>query len=139
MTIEAIKAADYLRDKGISVKIIDIRTLRPLDDTLIIQSVRKTGKLLVMDSGYYSGGFAGEIIARVVEKEFAALKCPPQRITLPDHPTPSTPGLTKYYYPRMPQIVKKILEMVGRTDVELPVEDESVPLDVPDKSFTGPF
>jgi acetoin:2,6-dichlorophenolindophenol oxidoreductase subunit beta len=136
MVVEAIKTADYLKNKGISVEVIDVRTLKPLDDKTILESVSKTGRLLVMDAGYYTGGFAGEIIARVTEKGFSSLRCPPKRITLPDHPTPSTPGLTKYYYPRVSEMVSTVASMLGRevkpyTDPEL--------FDVPDKSFTGPF
>lgn len=139
MNIEALKAADKLKEQGISVEIIDIRTLKPFDDESVINSVKKTGRLLVLDSGYYTGGFAGEVIARVTEKAFTDLKTSPQRITLPDSPTPSTPGLTKYYYPQVYGIVRKILEMLGKENLEINFESDLIPLDVPDKSFTGPF
>lgn len=139
MNVEAIKAADYLKKKKISVEVIDIRTLKPLDDEVIIKSVKKTGRLLVLDSGYYTGGFAGEIIARVSEKACKHLKSAPQRITLPDLPTPTSPGLTKYYYPGYSDIVKKVLSMLGKQDVKVSFKEESVPLDKPDNSFTGPF
>ncbi len=138
MVVEATKAADFLKSNGISVEVIDLRTLQPLDEDIFLTSVRKTGKVLVVDSGYYTGGFAGEIISRITEKEFASLHCAPQRITLPDHPTPSTPGLTKYYYPRAKHIVEKACLMLGRGDI-IYEEDLSIPLDVPDNSFTGPF
>src|SRR3989338_3528524 len=118
MLIEAVQAAAYLQGKGISVEVIDIRTLKPFDDQLIISSVRKTNHLLVVDLGYYSGGFAGEVISRVCEKAYSSLKSPPQRITLPDIPSPSTCGLTKFYYPRYPDIVKKILAMLGKENIE---------------------
>ncbi len=139
MVVEAIKTADYLKEKGISVEVIDIRTLRPFDDSLIIQSVKKTGKLLVADTGYYTGGFAGEVVSRVSEKAFSSLTVPPQRITLPDIPTPTSPGLTKYYYPHYQEMIRKVLSMLGREDITLFFQDETIPLDVPDKSFTGPF
>ncbi len=137
MTIEAMKAADYLHQQGIDAELIDVRTLKPLDDDLIIESVRKTGKLLVLDSGHYTNGFAGEVIARVSEKAFGALKTAPHRITLPDVPTPTSRGLTKYYYPHYADIVKKVAEMTGK-DIP-PLIERKEPLDVPDSSFTGPF
>ena len=139
MTLEAVKVANYLKEEGVSVEIIDIRTLRPLDDEPILNSVKKTGRLLVLDTGYYSGGFAGEVISRISEKGFHFLKCSPQRITLPDIPTPSSPGLSKHYYPHYTEMIKKVLNMVGREDIPLQFDEESVPLDIPDKSFTGPF
>jgi len=145
MTLEAIRAANILKKAGISTEVIDIRTLKPLDDNIIIESVKKTGKLLVLDLGYYTGGFAGEVIARVTEKAFKYLKSPPQRITLPDIPTPTSRGLTKYYYPSYEKIIQKVFRMLERSSDELNKlltenkRDESIPLDVPDKSFTGPF
>ncbi len=138
MTLEALRAADFLKEKGISVEVIDLRTLKPLDDDLIFASVAKTGRMIVADSGHYTGGFAGEIIARVSEKLFSHLKAPPSRITVPDFPSPSTPALTKYYYPRYNDIVIKVMEMLGKKD-NLTFPTETEPLDVPDASFTGPF
>lgn len=138
MTLEALRAADFLNGKGISAEVIDLRTLKPLDDDLIFASVTKTGRLIVVDSGHYTGGFAGEIIARVSEKLFSKLKTPPSRITLPDFPSPSTPGLTKYYYPRYTDIAIKVMDTLERPEwLDFP-EDNS-PLDIPDASFTGPF
>ncbi len=139
MVVEAVKAADFLKEKGISAEVIDVRTLKPLDDELIFQSIRKTGRLLVVDEGYYSCGFAAEVMARVAEKEFSALKCSPQRITSPDYPTPSSPGLTRYYYPRVSTIVSKIIEITGQQGHQGLHYDDIEPFDVPDNSFMGPF
>ncbi|MBS3113787.1 alpha-ketoacid dehydrogenase subunit beta [Candidatus Woesearchaeota archaeon] len=145
MTIEALNATKVLEEAGVSAEIIDIRTLKPLDDSMIIDSVKKTGRLLAVDSGYYTGGFAGEIIARISEKAFEYLKVPPQRITLPDIPSPSTPALTKYYYPRHIDIIQKVCQMTGKPTsqithlIELERKKEPQHLDVPNKEFTGPF
>ena len=144
MTIEALKAAKHLEDNKISTEIIDIRTLKPLDDEIIFNSVKKTGRLLVLDLGYYSGGFAGEVIARVTEKHLNYLKTPPQRITLPDIPTPTSPGLTKYYYPLYINIVERVLKMLNKDNLFLKIlptikKRKDAKLDVPDNSFTGPF
>ena len=143
MTVEAIKAAEYLKKGNISAEVIDIRTLKPLDDEIIINSIKKTGKLLVLDLGYYTSGFAAEIIARVTEKAYKHLKLAPKRITLPDIPTPTSPSLTRYYYPNQIDIVKKILEMTERSDVDIKelINDyqNNKLFDIPQRSFTGPF
>ncbi|MBS3105511.1 alpha-ketoacid dehydrogenase subunit beta [Candidatus Woesearchaeota archaeon] len=145
MTAETLKAINVLEKYGISAEVIDLRTLKPLDDTLIINSIKKTGKLLAIDSGYYTNGFAGEIITRVSEKAFEFLNAAPQRITLPDIPTPSTPALARYYYPRHINIIQKVCEMLGKpsNEVEKLLESERKKdpkhLDVPDESFSGPF
>jgi|FLOH01.1.fsa_nt_gi pyruvate/2-oxoglutarate/acetoin dehydrogenase E1 component len=143
MNVEAIKTHDYLKKIGISVEVIDVRSLKPFDDETIIKSVKKTGHLLVLDSGYYSGGFAGEVIARISEKAYNFLKSAPQRLTLPDLPTPTSKGLTKYYYPQTVDVVKKSLSILNKKNSQLikSIEKEMKKrfLDVPDKSFTGPF
>lgn len=139
MVVEAVKAADYLNTKGISIEIIDPRTLKPLDEDIILNSVRKTGRILVIDTGYYTGGFAGEIIARVSEKIFSSLRSAPQRITLPDLPSPTSKRLIEHYYPNKVNIIKRILLMLRREEVSLPVESGDILYDVPDSSFKGPF
>jgi len=140
MTLEALRAAEMLAADGISAEVIDIRTLRPLDDALILESVRKTGRLIVADTGWKTGGFSAEIVALAAEEAFSDLKSPPQRIALPDCPTPTSWALSKYYYPRAVHIVVTARRMLGLSADE-PVSDvtTSVPLDVPDVSFTGPF
>lgn len=140
MTLEALRAAQLLAEQGVSAEVIDIRTLKPLDDGLILESVRKTGNLIVADTGWKTGGFAGEVITRVVEGAFGKLKNPPARITLPDCPTPTTRALANHYYPRAIHIVATALNMLGRSvDKSLFKETITIPLDVPDKGFTGPF
>jgi acetoin:2,6-dichlorophenolindophenol oxidoreductase subunit beta len=137
MNIQALKVAEILEKQGISIEVVDVRSLKPLDDNLIIKSVKKTGNLLVLDSGWYTGGFAGEIISRISEKAFDHLKSAPQRITLPDLPTPTAPELTKHYYPTTTQIADKVLGMLNK-DIKIEI-DEPKEHDKPDPSFTGPF
>ncbi|HIJ98806.1 TPA: alpha-ketoacid dehydrogenase subunit beta [archaeon] len=143
MTIETLRAVEILGKLGINAEVIDMRTLKPLNDNLIVKSVEKTGRLLAADLGWGSVGFASEIISRVAEKAFHSLKQSPQKITLPDYPTPTTQGLTKYYYPRYVDIARKAVRMLGKDEKKLEdllvAEKEDAPLDVPDKSFTGPF
>jgi len=140
MTVEALQASEILEEEGITTDVIDVRTLKPLDEKLILTSVRKTGRVIVADTGWKTGGFSGEIVSRIAEKAFFDLKCPPERIALPDCPTPTSPALDKYYYPRVPDIVAIARRMLGTKDIELDLHfTTEVPLDLPDKSFTGPF
>jgi pyruvate/2-oxoglutarate/acetoin dehydrogenase E1 component len=141
MVLEAMQAADYLEKDGITSEIIDIRSLKPLDDETIIASLKKTGRLLVADDGCRINGFAAEIIATITEKAFGYLKSPPQRLTLPDLPTPTSPALANLYYPRIIDIInvaRSTFNLPKKTEEELGIRHEQ-PLDVPDKSFTGPF
>ena len=79
-------------------KRIDPRTIKPLDIPLIIESIKKTRRLAVVDTGWKTGGVAGEIIASVTEKGFRYLKQAPLRITLPDVPAPMAKTLEEEYY-----------------------------------------
>lgn len=140
MTLEAIRAAEMLSQDDISVEVIDIRTMKPLDETLILDSVRKTGRLIVADTGWKTAGFGAEIVARVAEKILEYLKCSPQRVALPDCPTPVTPALANQYYPRAVHIIGTVKRMLGLSvDDTVSQVTTSTPLDVPDTSFTGPF
>ena len=143
MTLESIKASEFLAKSGVGVEVIDIRTIKPLDEELILQSVKKTGRLIVADLGWRTGGVGAEILARVAEKAFNDLKCSMKRISLPDAPTPTSRELTKVYYPRAMQIVQAVKDMlkIERTkdDEEFELAEKTVPHDVPDSSFTGPF
>jgi pyruvate dehydrogenase E1 component beta subunit len=139
--IDAIKAAHQLAEQGIGAEVIDLRTLVPRNDGPILDSVRKTGRLVVVDQGTLTCGFAGEMVARVAEGAFASLKSAPIRVTLPDCPTPTTRALSNYYYPTPQHIVAAV-----RRVLDLPFDDPwaniepgDKTLDVPDTSFTGPF
>lgn len=140
MTIEALHAAELLAADEIEAEVIDIRTLKPLDVSPILESVRKTGRLIVADNGWKTGGFGAEIVAQVVEEVLGELKSPPRRVALPDCPTPTSRALTKYYYPRSAHIKTVAKQILGLVPLdEKPQMDEMVPLDVPDMSFSGPF
>jgi len=139
MTIEAMRAADLLRKEGIYVEVIDVRTLRPLDDTMIFESVQKTGRLIVADTGWQSFGVSAEIVARVAEKALHDLKYPPQRVALPETPSPTTFVLANQYFPTS----RNILMTAKQMDLKIPdhlLNAETPPLlDIPDSSFSGPF
>lgn len=83
----ALEAAAKLADDGIDVEVIDLRTLVPLDETTVLESVRKTGRLVVVDEDYRSFGLTGEVISRVVEAEPNALEAV-ERLAVPDVPLP---------------------------------------------------
>lgn len=141
-TVDAIKAANALAREGIEAEVIDLRTLTPRDDSLILESVRKTGHYVCVDHGTLTGGFAGEMVARVAEQAFGDLKSAPLRVTLPDCPTPTTRALSNYYYPSPGHIVAAVKRTLGKpcdADPWIGISPEDKTLDVPDSSFTGPF
>jgi pyruvate dehydrogenase E1 component beta subunit len=137
-TIEALEAASDLEKEGISCEVIDLRLLNPLNDTKIIESVKKTGNLIAVDMGWRSGGFAAEIVARVVEKAHTALKNPPVRITLPDLPTPTSRALSNYYYPLPHDIANAARSLLGKSPRLSHITPDAF-LDIPHLNFTGPF
>jgi pyruvate dehydrogenase E1 component beta subunit len=98
LVLEAYQAAQELAAEGIDAEIIDPRTLRPLDEKLILDSVARTGRLVVADTGWKTGGVTAEISALVAEKGFASLKAPIQRVAAPDLPTPAGFTLEEAYY-----------------------------------------
>jgi len=110
--LNAIEANNKLNARGIYPEIIDLRWLRPLDIESIVQSVEKTGKLLVVDTGWKACSISSEIVALVVEKAYGFLKCPPRRITLPDAPCPASQFLEPHYHPTAAIIVKTVREML---------------------------
>jgi acetoin:2,6-dichlorophenolindophenol oxidoreductase subunit beta len=110
----AREAAKLLESQKISAEVVDIRVLNPFHTEEIIKSVKKTKNLLVVDSGWTTGGFSAEIIAKVVEQlPVDCLNNPPVRIALPDAPAPSSRVLEKVYYTKTEDLietVKKILK-----------------------------
>lgn len=141
MVLEAIRASQMLERDGVEAEIIDLRTIRPLDEECIIKSVSKTGRLIVVDGAWRSFGISAEVIALVTENVYSVLKTKPVRITLPDIPTPTSPALIQHYYPRAVNVVNHVRSMLGipgKLAQEMRLID-NIPLDVPDKSFTGPF
>jgi pyruvate dehydrogenase E1 component beta subunit len=141
MVLEAIRAGEMLKKDGIDVEIVDLRSVKLLDEESIIKSVAKTGRLLVVDGAWRSFGISAEIISIVAEKGYNILKSSPARITFSDAHTPTSPALAKYYYPRAVDIINRvraIFELPEKSEQELGMISNT-PLDVPDKTFTGPF
>lgn len=109
----ALQAAAQLEPRGVSCEVVDLRSLRPLDVETIVASVRKTGRLVVIDEDYPSCGVAAEILAAVVEREMAVLKAPPRRITYPDIPVPFSPPMERFALPGADRLVDTIVSMPG--------------------------
>ena len=109
----AIKAADEL--EGITADVIDLRTIKPLDEKIIIDSLQKTGRILIVDTGWEMGGVCAEIGCMVAEKGFSFLKGPVRRLGLSDIPSPAGFTLEQYYYPDVKKITHVIKDMVAST------------------------
>ena len=105
----AIKAADEL--EGITADVIDLRTIKPLDEKIIIDSLQKTGRILIVDTGWEMGGVCAEIGCMVAEKGFSFLKGPVRRLGLSDIPSPAGFTLEQYYYPDVKKITHVIKDM----------------------------
>lgn len=142
MTLEAYRALEMIDD---SVELIDLRTVKPLDKETILTSVRKTGRVLVVDPDWKSCGFAAELLALIGEEAFTDLKMAPRRLTYPDRHSPTSWALANYYYPTAKDIAVAALEMLGKKSDSRKLFEAlldakmGMPLDVPDQSFTGPF
>lgn len=140
MTVEAIHAVDYLKSNGIACDLIDLRSVRPIDWDTIGTSIRKTGRLLVLDTGNLTGSISGEIVARVSQDFWNFLSAAPQRLAMPDYPEATSPALTERYHIRAEHIAGKICSMVTRdVDVAPLAQQRGHPHDVPGDWFSGPF
>ncbi len=114
MVIEALRAAEDLAREGVEVEVIDPRTLVPLDLRTIVQSVKKTNRLLIVEGGCRSGGVGSEVAARVMEEAFDYLDGPPVRLAVPDTPIPFASAMERFVLPGKEKIVKEARKMLGR-------------------------
>ena len=104
----ALAAAERLAEEGIEAEVIDPRTLVPLDKELILDSVRKTGRLVVVEEDNLTGGWAGEIAAIVAEEAFFYLDAPIKRVSAPDTPPPFAPVMEAFYVPSEERIIQAV-------------------------------
>jgi pyruvate/2-oxoglutarate/acetoin dehydrogenase E1 component len=109
---KADEAAKELGKDGITVDLIDIRSLVPLDKKTIIDSVKKTGKLVIVQEAYRTGGFAGEISAIIAEEAFRYLKGPIIRVTAPNTTIPLSPILEDEFIPSPEKIKDAVNKLV---------------------------
>jgi pyruvate dehydrogenase E1 component beta subunit len=139
--INECRAASLELEKyNISAEVIDIRCVQPMDYRSIIESVDKTGRLIVVDHAESSCGIASEIIARIAERAKTDLLTRPTRLTFPGHPSPTSPALSKEYYITASDIVTAVLGLFCRDHEFTPLDDSGTfSHDQPNPSYTGPF
>ncbi|RLF79022.1 alpha-ketoacid dehydrogenase subunit beta [Thermococci archaeon] len=112
MVHRALEVAEKLEEEGISVEVIDPRTLVPLDEETILNSIKKTGRLVVVDEAYPRCSFATDIAALAASKAFDSLKAPVKLVTAPATPVPFSPALEKEWIPSTEKIEKAIREVL---------------------------
>lgn len=140
MTVEAVRAIKHLKSNGVECDLIDLRTISPMDWPMILESVKKTGRLLALDTSAISFSVASEIIARSTIDCFSFLKTSPLRLASPDFPVPTSAAMTEQYYPTAREIVQSVSKLMGREISDAPfVRDAATPHDVPGEWFKGPF
>jgi len=112
MVKESIKAAESLEKEGIKAEVIDLRSLQPLDESLLLNSLKKTGRMVIADGGWQRCGIAAELSALAVEKNYKYLKAPIMRVSLPNTPAPASSALEKGYYPKTKNIVVAVRQVL---------------------------
>ena len=105
---KSLEAADELQKDGLSVEVIDLRTLSPLDDDAIQETTRKTNRVLIVHEDTRTGGIAGEITARINERSFAWLDAPVMRVTAHDVPLPFAAQLEDFVLPQTDDIIRAV-------------------------------
>lgn len=140
MVLEARRAAKWLEEQaGISCEIIDLHCLSHLDHRMIVDSVRKTGRLVVADTSWAAYGTIGEICRIIAETDPGALKAPVKSLSMAPAPCPTAKALEDLYYPNLANLVDAVAGLVrGRTDHGVPLPAEKTMSDIY-KKFRGPF
>jgi pyruvate/2-oxoglutarate/acetoin dehydrogenase E1 component len=139
--MDVLDIAKRMSKESIDIEVIDLSVIKPISWNNIIKSVKKTGKMMLIDTGAYSGSISSEIISEICIKHHSILKKPPIKIAMPDFPEPTSYGLTKNFYFDKIKIVKnikKILNIKRKLKVENEIK-KPIHHDIPGKWFTGPF
>lgn len=113
MAPRALEAAAKLEAEGISAEVLDLRSLKPLDMDRIASSVAKTGRAIVCDVGWRTGGIGAEIAAQIAETCWGSLKAAPVRVALPDAPAPASRTLEAAYYPGTEDVLAAARRLMG--------------------------
>jgi pyruvate/2-oxoglutarate/acetoin dehydrogenase E1 component len=111
MVLKADAAADQLKEKGIDIEIVDLRSLAPLDKVTILNSVGKTKRAIVLDEGPLIGGISAEIAAMIQENLFSDLKGPVVRIAAQPIPPPHSPPLVDAMIPDVDQVIDAVMRL----------------------------
>ncbi len=106
MVWTALEAAEQLAKEGVSLEVVDLRSLLPYDEQAVLASVRKCNKVILLHEGTRTGGMAGELAALIAEKAFEDLDGPIVRITAPDTPVPFSPPLEEYFLPNARKVAE---------------------------------
>jgi acetoin:2,6-dichlorophenolindophenol oxidoreductase subunit beta len=115
MVHKVLKAADELKGKGVELEVVDLRTLVPLDAKAIVDSAKKTGRVMIVHEACKTAGFGGEVAAVVAKDAFGYLDAPIERVTAPDIPPPFSPPLEEAFIPQAKDVIRTALAMVGRS------------------------
>jgi len=110
---KSLEAAEILARQGIDVEVIDLRTLRPLDERTFLTSIARTHRALIVDEGWRSGGISAEIATRIMEGAFYELDAPVQRLCSVEAPMPYAKHMEDAVLPQTDKIVDLVLRMVG--------------------------
>ena len=113
MVHQALSAAERLADEGISVEVIDPRTLLPLDKPTLIESVQKTGRVVIAHEAPLTGGVGGEIAAVLADEAFRYLKAPVKRVAALDAPVPASAGMKRAFFPTAMDIMMAVRQVVA--------------------------
>jgi pyruvate/2-oxoglutarate/acetoin dehydrogenase E1 component len=135
MNVEALRATEILKKHGVSVEVVDPRTISPLNDTVIIDSVKKTGRCVVADNDWTFSGFSAELAARIYEGCFRALKAPIERVGFEPTPCPCTRPLENQFYPNAINIIRSVEKIMKMDVLDLSEED----FYSYENKFRGPF
>jgi 2-oxoisovalerate dehydrogenase E1 component beta subunit len=111
MVYTADEAAEKVAEEGISVEVLDLRTVLPWDKEAVLKSVEKTSKVLVLHEDTRTGGFGAEIAATITEEAFESLDAPVKRIAAPDTPVPFSPPLEKAFIPQVEDVVAGLKDL----------------------------
>ena len=136
MVLEAIRAAKYLEQFGVSCEIIDLHSATDIDEELIVNSIAKTGKLIVADTSWINYGVSAEIARIVCQKGFGLLTKPLEAIGMAPSPCPTAKSLEDLYYPNQETFITKLAQLVERPDIAIPSEKSMADVY---KKFKGPF
>ncbi|MGH3622839.1 MAG: transketolase C-terminal domain-containing protein, partial [Sciscionella sp.] len=133
MVYEAYRAAELLAGQGVSVEVVDIRSIRPLDEAIICDSVARTGHLVVADTSWARYGFAAEVAAVVAEHALDSLRAPVRRVTLPDCPAPVSWPLENAFHPSAGKIAEACLGVLRADPGSVPELSDVT------AGFVGPY
>ena len=133
MAYEAKRAAEILAEQGVDAEVIDPRSIRPLDEAILLESIKKTGRLVVADTSWAFCGFSAEVAAVAAEKGWEYLKAPVRRVTPPDCPAPVSRPLEEAFHPSPLTIAQACLDLLKmESSVKRGVSDVQA-------SFAGPY